>query len=282
MLEHLKLTILAENRAANPHLLAEQGLSILVRSSSGSLLFDTGQTDAFLRNARQLKIDLSKINIIVLSHGHYDHTGGLPFFIEKFGKVKVICHPAIVNKKFKVYPGGRLNIGVPWEEHKIRSAGADFIFKTNPAEIMPDIWISGEIPRNSKYEHIDERYQERVLESYIHDELHDDMALILNTVKGLVILLGCGHSGVINTARHAMRIMNNKNIFAIMGGMHLSHTPKDRLEQIVGNLKRINPQFIVPLHCTGFEAIDMMFRRFKNRVKLFNVGDTFDLDVLGN
>ncbi len=281
MLEHLKLTILTENRAANPHLLAEQGLSILVRSPRGSLLFDTGQTDAFLRNAGQLKIDLASINTVVLSHGHYDHTGGLPFFIKKFGKTRVICHPAVVNKKFEVYPGGRLDIGVPWEERKLHSSGAEFVFKTNPAQIMPDIWISGEIPRNSKYEHIDERYQERVLESYIHDELHDDMALILNTVKGLVILMGCGHSGVINTARHAMRILGTKNIFVIMGGMHLSHVPKERLEQIIGNLRRINPRFIVPLHCTGFEAIQMMFRRFKDRVKLLNVGDTLDLDTLG-
>jgi len=282
MLNQVKLTILAENRVSDPRLLAEQGLSIFVETPNGNLLFDTGQTDAFIRNARELDIDLKSIQAIVLSHGHYDHTGGLPHFLREIKKTDIYCHPATTNKKYKVYPGGRLDIGVPWEESKLKTLGAHFITKAHPYELLNDIWISGEIPRNTKYEKIDEIYQQRVLESYIHDEMHDDMALVLNARKGLIVLLGCGHAGAVNSLKHAMRIIGRKEVYALVGGMHLQHTPEERIRQIVNNIRKINPKYLVPLHCTGFSAIRMMFHKFKNRVKLLNVGDSFETENLNS
>ena len=277
MLSNAKLTILAENRVVNPKLIAEQGLSIFVETPNGNVLFDTGQTDAFLYNARQLNIDLSTTDKIVLSHGHYDHSGGLLNFVKNIKPIEVFCHPALMNKKYHVYPAGRLDIGVPWEKKEVKSLGAEFIFKTHAFEIIPDVWISGEIPRHSKYEQIDETYQQRVLESYIHDEIHDDMCLIINTTKGLIILLGCGHAGPINSIKHAMRLLDTKDIYAVIGGMHLQHSPEERIEKVVKNLQRVNPEFLIPLHCTGFTAINRMFSLFKNRVQLLNVGDTFEM-----
>ena len=126
-------------------------------------LFDTGQTGALMHNADELGLDLAQLSTIVLSHGHYDHTGGLPHILDRYGEATVYCHPSLVNPKFKVYPGGNLNIGVPWEESKIKAAGARLVYKSRPYEIFPDVWLSGEIPRNSSYESIDEIYQQRVL-----------------------------------------------------------------------------------------------------------------------
>jgi len=273
----IKLTILAENRVSHAGLLAEQGLSIFIETLQGNILFDTGQSDAFLRNAKELKKDLSSLKGIVLSHGHYDHTGGLPHYLETYGQTDVYCHPALSNKKYKVYPGGRLDIGVPWEESKIKQQGANCIYKSHPYEILPGIWLSGEIPRNTAYEQIDEQYQQRVAESYIHDELHDDQFISIVTNKGLVVLLGCGHAGVINSVKHAMRITGTTNVYAVLGGMHLLHAPEERIRKIVHNLERLNPQYIVPLHCTGFNAIHHMYNRFKERVILMNVGSVFEV-----
>jgi len=278
MLSSVRLTILAENRVSNPRLLAEQGLSIFVETSSGNLLFDTGQTTAFMHNAKELKLNLQQLKGIVLSHGHYDHTGGLIHFLRELGPTDVYCHPAIANKKYKVYPGGNLDIGVPWESSKMKAAGARFVYKSHPYEILPDIWLSGEIPRNCKYEFIDEVYRQKVLESYIHDELHDDFCLVLNSEKGLVVLLGCGHSGVINSIKHASRITENRHIHAVIGGMHLAHVSQERISKIIHNLKKLDPDIVIPLHCTGFPAINQMFNTMKNHIQLLSVGDRFNIN----
>jgi 7,8-dihydropterin-6-yl-methyl-4-(beta-D-ribofuranosyl)aminobenzene 5'-phosphate synthase len=277
MLKKVKITILAENRVIDPNLLAEQGQSIFIETENGSVLFDVGQTDAFLHNAQHMKIDLNRIDKIILSHGHYDHTGGLPAFCNKIKPVDIICHPALINKKYRIYPEGRKDIGVPWDKKEVEHTGANFIFKTHAYEVIPDVWISGEIPRNTEYEKIDETYQQRVSESYIHDEIHDDMSLILVTERGLIVLLGCGHAGPINSIRHAMRITHTKSVHAVMGGMHLNNAPEDKIDQIVTNLYQINPDILIPLHCTGFHAINRMFIRFAERVKLMNVGDSYEL-----
>jgi len=278
MISKLSLTILAENRVTNPKLLAEQGFAVFVNSEHGNILFDTGQTDAFIKNAKQLKIDLNSVEKIVLSHGHYDHTGGLPYFLKTIKPAEVICHPALLNKKFKVYSETNLDIGNPWDKSEMIELGAQFIFKSHPFEVLKDVYVSGEIPRHSTYETINETYKFKSKESFIHDEIHDDMCLVLNTEKGIVVLLGCGHAGIINSVKHAMRIMNSNKIYAIIGGMHLSHSTADKINQIIHNLEILNPDFIIPLHCTGFQAINQMFNKFKDRVLLFNVGDVFKLE----
>ncbi|MCK5033587.1 MAG: MBL fold metallo-hydrolase, partial [Calditrichia bacterium] len=171
----------------------------------------------------------------------------------------------------------KVDIGIPWEESDMIKSGAKFNFKSHPYEVLENIYISGEIPRHSKYEDIGEVYQLQAKESYIHDEIHDDLCLLINTVKGLVILLGCGHAGPINSIKHAMRIMNQDKIYAIIGGMHLLHASSEKIDKIVHNLEMLDPKFIVPLHCTGFQAINKMFNKFKDRVILLNVGDIFKL-----
>ncbi len=277
MIKECTITVLAENRVNNPKLFAEQGLSILIKTPQSTLLFDTGQTDTFIKNARQLDLNLHNITAVVLSHGHYDHTGGLPSFITMVRPVPIYCHPALLNKKYRSHSGTKVDIGVPWEKTDITHAGGKLIFKTHPFEISPGIWFSGEIPRHSKFESIDESYQQRVLESYIHDELHDDAALILNTKKGLIVLLGCGHAGVINTVKHAMRITGQKKIYAVMGGMHLQHSKEEKIANVARHLKELNPTYVIPLHCTGFRAVNQFYRLFKERMLLFNVGDALNL-----
>jgi 7,8-dihydropterin-6-yl-methyl-4-(beta-D-ribofuranosyl)aminobenzene 5'-phosphate synthase len=277
MLSQLNFIVLSENRVVSPNLTAEQGLSILIETSEGNILFDTGQTDAFLRNANQLNINLSNISKVFLSHGHYDHTGGLRALLRIKSTFEVFCHPNLFNKKFNVIGTERLDIGVQWEKSDLEHKGVKFILKTQPKEILPGIWISGEIPRLTEYEFIAETYQEQVLESFIHDEIHDDMSLIFKTEKGLIVLLGCGHAGPINTIKHAMRIVGENRLHAVIGGMHLHRAPQEKIKKIVDNMIHLDPDHIIPLHCCGFRTINCLFSHFKERVHLYNVGDSFIL-----
>lgn len=279
MFSGLQIIVLSENRVVNPKLIAEQGLSIFVETPRGNVLFDTGNRDAFLHNAMQLGIQIESVQKVFLSHGHYDHTGGLQYLAERKQPIEVICHPNLFNKKYRLIDGERIDIGVYWEKVELEKKGVHFTPKTHPKAVMPDIWVSGEIPRITRYETQDDTYEEQVLESPIHDELHDDMALILNTTRGLIVLMGCGHSGPVNTLKHAMRITGVKKIHVVMGGMHLQRAEDSKIEQIVRHLIRIQPDYIIPLHCTGFRAINRLFNLFGERVLLFNVGDSFTFNA---
>jgi 7,8-dihydropterin-6-yl-methyl-4-(beta-D-ribofuranosyl)aminobenzene 5'-phosphate synthase len=278
MLKNLKITILCENRVTNPQLIAEQGLSLLIETPSGSVLFDTGQTDTVVQNAKSLQIKLDEIKNIVLSHGHFDMTGGLPHLLQEIHEPNIYCHPNLFNKKFKLRDQERIDIGVPWEKSELEDMGAKFTLKTRPIEILPDVWISGEIPRLTSYEFIDEVYQEQILESFIHDELHDDMALIIKSQKGLIVLLGCGHSGPLNSVKHAMRLMGENRLHLVMGGMHLHQAPDEKIDAVVTNMVHLEPDFIAPLHCCGFRCINQFYTQLRNRILLFNVGDIFELN----
>jgi 7,8-dihydropterin-6-yl-methyl-4-(beta-D-ribofuranosyl)aminobenzene 5'-phosphate synthase len=278
MIKKLKITILCENRVTNPQLVAEQGLSLLIETPGGKILFDTGQTDTVVHNAKSLKLKLNEVTKIVLSHGHFDMAGGLPQLLREISKPKIYCHPNLFNKKFKLRDNERIDIGVPWEKSDIEELGANFILKTRPLEILPDAVITGEIPRLTSYESINEIYQEQILESYIHDELHDDIALILKTQKGLILLLGCGHSGAINTIKYAMRLTGENRIHLVMGGMHLQQASDKRITEVVNNLISLEPDYIAPLHCCGFRCINQFYNQIKNRTLLFNVGDSFSFN----
>jgi 7,8-dihydropterin-6-yl-methyl-4-(beta-D-ribofuranosyl)aminobenzene 5'-phosphate synthase len=205
-------------------------------------------------------------------------TGGLPSVLMETGETDIYCHPNIFHKKYKLQDQQKVEIGVPWEKSEVEELGAKFLLKSQPKEILPDIWISGEVPRLTEYEKIDEEYLEHVLESYIHDEIHDDMALIIKTTKGLIILMGCGHSGPVNTAKHAMRIAGENHIHLIMGGMHLQAATDEKVLQIANHLIELKPDFIAPLHCCGFRCINYLFNHLRNRIRLMNVGDQFILN----
>jgi len=278
MIKKLRITILCENRVTNPQLVAEQGLSLLIEMPEGKILFDTGQTDTVVRNAKSLNLKLNEVTKIALSHGHFDMTGGLPHLLREISHPQIYCHPNLFNKKFKLRDNERIDIGVPWEKSDLEELGANFILKARPLEILPDALITGEIPLLTSYESIDEIYQEQILESYIHDELHDDMALILKTKKGLILLLGCGHSGVLNTIKYAMRLTGENRIHLVMGGMHLQQATDKKIEKVVNNLMNLKPDYVAPLHCCGFRCINQLYNQIKNRTLLYNVGDSFSLN----
>ncbi len=278
MLDQVEITILCENRVSSPHLRAELGLSIHVSSPEGDFLFDTGSGNAFIHNAKHLNIPLEKVSQILFSHGHRDHTGGIYYFLKEHRRGTIICHFNIFNRKFRVHDGVKMEVGIPYEEKELTSLGGEFIFHSKPYRFSPHILSTGEIPRITDYETPNEFHQELVLESYITDELRDDMAMIIQTTRGLIILLGDSHSGPVNTVKHAMSITGNQEVYAIIGGLNLANAPEEKIIKITNALKKLEPQFIVPLHSTGFLAMNYLYQAFRERMLLFNTGDRFTLD----
>jgi len=265
----IKITTLSENTADNLGLLAEWGLSILVETVDANILLDTGQSISATSNANALGIDLRKVDKIVLSHGHADHTGGLLLVLGQIGKnIEVLAHPDAVDAKYSGKQANRRkNIALPYQLQDLEQLGARFKFSKKPVKITPDIMTTGEVPMTTDFEQIEpERFFVKEDSRKWHpDELKDDLALIINTKPGLIVILGCGHRGMINTLYHAQKITGRKEIRMVIGGCHLIHSPVARVYKTIAALQELDVQKIGVSHCTGLEASAIMAHELGDR-----------------
>ena len=276
----LQITTLSENTAGLRNLLGEQGLSILVETDRLNILFDTGQSISASHNADILGIDLSKINRIVLSHGHYDHTGGLKQILRRIGKrrIEIIAHPDIWAVKYDHREGEEDKyIGIPFHRQTLESLGARFNLTTEPVRVSDNIMTTGEIPMVTAYEEIEPHLQVKEGKRFKPDKLLDDQALIINTEPGLVVILGCAHRGVINTLYHAQQLTGVKAIHTVVGGCHLMDAAEERVWLTIAALKELGVQRIGVCHCTGLPASAIMAQEFGDKFFFNNAGTKLSL-----
>ncbi|MDX2507810.1 MAG: MBL fold metallo-hydrolase [Gammaproteobacteria bacterium] len=269
MIKTLTITQLVENTAVGPGLLGEHGNSFLIEADEYCLLFDTGQGLTLRHNAEQLRVPVKSIESIVLSHGHYDHMGGLTEALDMAGPVDLYLHPQALGSKFN--QNGR-DIGAPITDvTQLRSLTRKIIHTRRPTEIATGIHVTGEIPRTHKIEQTGGPF-------YIDQELNhpdsllDDQALYIETYQGVVVLLGCGHSGVINTLEYIQTLCVNKHIRAVIGGMHLLNATAERLAFTSDGLEHFSIPYLAPNHCTGLNAICDFKHRLPGSVHASNVG----------
>ena len=272
------VTTLVENAVAQSGqaLLAEHGLSFYIQAGDRKILFDTGQNLAISNNARVLGIDLKQIDTVVLSHGHYDHTRGLQSIIENNNNFTLYGHPAVFSPKVKKTNGNYKYIGIPVEKNDIVNRGISVQLSRDPVEIAPGLMTSGEIALKNDFELGEPMFFLKQEEKVIRDTLADDQALILDTAKGLVVLLGCSHRGVINTLTHVTQLKGNKKIHAILGGMHLGKASDGKLAKIIDHLREFGLDMIGVGHCTGPRAFLALANEFKDRVFLNTVGNVIE------
>lgn len=274
----LKLAVLSENTVGNSSgLVGEWGLSIYIEVNGMKILFDTGESGGLLNNAAAMGIDLKAVEALVLSHGHYDHTGGMRSFLHFRGKLPVYAHPGLFTSHCST-PEKPRYIGVPYRKELLESLGAEFIYVKESLEITPGVFISGEVPRKTVFENPDEtlfcRENGRTI---MPDPFYDDMSLCCVTPGGLFIVLGCAHAGLINIVEHAREVTGESRVYGIIGGTHLGPAPVEQQEATISYLKELDLQFLGANHCTGLAVISRLANIFGARFKFCPAGSIFTL-----
>lgn len=272
------ITTLCENRSPRAGLLGEHGLAMLLEVRGQTILFDTGAGATLQGNAETLGLDPGRINAVVLSHGHYDHTGGLETILKMRpgGALPVHAHPGIFERKYVLQEGREPRyIGLPRTRAELEALGAVFHLHRGPSKPGEGIWSSGEIPREPAPALPGPAFMRMAGDRYVEDPLEDDQALVVESSAGLVVMLGCTHAGLGETLGHILELSGGKRIHALLGGTHLLNTPDHLLAPIISALERLRPQWIAPCHCTGMRASCALRRAFGSGYLEHQAGSIF-------
>ncbi len=276
-----RITILCENTVGARVGTGEHGFSAFIETQDGDYLFDTGNGSSIIRNSLLWKKDLSSVKKIYLSHGHYDHTGGLPDVLRLRGNVEVLAHPHIFRERIAVIKKDnreeRRFVGIPYQRTFLEFTGAQFVLRKGFQEVEKGIFLTGEIPRKTPFEKPDPTLFARVQGKWVPDQFLDDQSLVLDTPKGLVVIFGCAHSGMINTINYVMEKMEKDTIWALLGGTHLQFLNAEQLEESIDFMKKLEVERIGVSHCTGLRASARLTQEFGDRFCYGHVGAVFEM-----
>jgi 7,8-dihydropterin-6-yl-methyl-4-(beta-D-ribofuranosyl)aminobenzene 5'-phosphate synthase len=276
MSDTIRITVLVENSVHCQGLVAEHGLSFHIQCGERNLLFDTGQTDLAVINAETLRLPLDRVEALVLSHGHYDHPGGVPAMLEVVPQARIFLHPAAFEKKFSQNSGSSRQIGMSdCVAQAIRRHAGGFIETTGRTEIVEGVFVTGEIPRVNTYEDTGGAFFLDA-ESTHRDPLVDDQALVIDLGRSVILLLGCAHSGVVNTLDHVRHLTGGKPIHAVIGGLHLGSAREERIQQTIAHLRETQLEILAPAHCTGWPATAKLWQAFPEICRPASVGTVFE------
>lgn len=276
MSKPVRITVLVENSVHRQGLVAEHGLCFHVECGEHSLLFDTGQTELALINAESLKLPLDRVEAIVLSHGHYDHTGGVPTMLGVAPGARVCLHPAAFAKKFSLSSGQSRSIGMSdCVVEAIRRHPGGFVETPGCTGISEGIVVTGEIPRTNTFEDTGGAFFLDAAGTR-PDPLVDDQALVIDLGRSVVLLLGCAHAGVVNTLDCVRQLTGGKPVRAVIGGLHLGLARAERLEPTIARLREAQLEILAPAHCTGWPATAKLWRAFPDLCRPAGVGSVFE------
>ncbi len=260
----IKITAIVEDQSKHGNLLAEHGLSFLIECDDKRILFDSGASDLVVKNAMSLGIDLDNIDYVMLSHGHYDHTGGLEYIKSK----PVYVHPDIFIPKYKKINNQYEYIGISHrKEHYEKENKIEF------TEVRRSVYLTSNMMIHVNFKKRDlTNFYLKTNHSYVHDVFTDELALSINTNNGLVIISGCSHSGIVNIIEKVIEDRKTNNIYALLGGFHLANQTEEEVKRIAEKINHYHISMIGISHCTGDKLANYLN---ESRVFNFNAGDSF-------
>jgi len=274
-----RLTILVDNKMLPASsLLPEHGFAALIERGSERILFDTGQGPALGRNAATLDEDLAKLSCVILSHGHYDHTGGLLHVVAMNPGIRVVAHPAIFSAHMKLEDGNIAprSIGIPFEKRELEELGASFEFVEDFRRISQGVWFTGHVPRVFKTP-LAESLITVSNQTTVPDPVRDDASLVIETHSGPCVVLGCAHAGIRNILEHVRAHLGIDRIHAVIGGTHLGALDKAETFAAIKALEEFKVQLVAPAHCTGSGPAEVLRAYFGTRYCEASAGTKFVL-----
>ncbi len=275
-----KLTTLVENELSQgSHLIKEHGLSIFIESPNGKILFDTGQSDAFLKNAKALDVPLEELSNVVISHGHYDHSGGLMALIDEgIDKFKLNVSQYFFREKFKNEMGKAKYIGNQFHIYDFAARNIDCnIIKNDINEIFPDIFLVTNFERICVDETPNPKFFYREEGECVIDTFDDEVALLIRSQEGLVLIFGCSHPGVMNMIQSIKKSFQEP-LKMLIGGTHLVNADDKRIDETIRMLKDLNIDRIGVSHCTGEKAAARIKEEFGERFFHNRTGSVIEFD----
>ncbi len=277
VLPRVTITVLADNIAGPGPIQGEWGLSLFVQTDWQRILFDAGSGQVLLGNARALEVDLARTDAIVVSHSHLDHTRGLDRALAATTPVDLYIHPAAFATRYWKEDSAVETMRMPFSREQLAGRVRKLIETRVPTPVADGIWVTGQIPRVTDFEdtglpniYLDAQVQ-------LHDAILDDQALFFRVPEGVVIVLGCGHAGLVNTIRYVSELLGEDRIYAVIGGTHLIAASPERMGRTIEALRRYDVQKIMLSHCTGLEAYARLTTAFPGRCSWPATGTRIEL-----
>ena len=280
----IKFQFLSENKTDNPGYMAEHGLSIYIETGGMKILFDTGASDLFLKNAKLMKVDISQVDACIISHGHYDHTQGVPDFCKENKNALLYIHKDAFGTCYGLEDGEieAEPCSIIWTSSQ-RKALQNRIFLTDGVyRLTEDIIISGTIPSVEGFTATETFYEKQEDGSFLPDPMNHEQFLIIRdrdeqgNSKGLFLFSGCSHKGVLPVLRYTKALFQGEEIKCLTAGMHLYSASADKRKEVIDQLLAEDVGKVIPVHCTGINAICELKSIMGDDCIVATAGDTYE------